>query len=124
LLATIPIPKGKNAKVLADYIGGCGAGRAYCAIQPNGKVTPCVFMPIEVGDLRRQSLEDIWHNSEVLKQLRNREELKGHCKICKHRSMCGGCRARAYGYFQDYMGPDPGCINNMKAWRNSKLKKK
>jgi hypothetical protein len=30
--------------------------------------------------------------------------------------MCGGCRARAYGYFEDYLAPDPGCIYNMDAW--------
>ncbi|HHV72806.1 MAG TPA: radical SAM protein [Clostridia bacterium] len=109
--------KGEYAKMLADYIGGCGAGRAYCAIQPNGFVTPCVFMPtIKVGDLRRESLKDIWHTSKVLKDLRDRSALKEQCGSCQFRSMCGGCRARAYGYFGDYMGPDPGCINNLSAW--------
>ncbi len=109
--------KGAEAKMLADYIGGCGAGRAYCAIQPNGKVTPCVFMPEEVvGDLRTQSLAEIWKNSEVMKELRNRAAFSGHCGTCDYRAMCGGCRARAYGYFDDYLGPDPGCVNNMSAW--------
>ncbi len=109
--------KGAEAKMLADYIGGCGAGRAYCAIQPNGFVTPCVFMPDEVvGDLRQESLTDIWKNSEVMKTMRNRAGLSGHCGTCEYRAMCGGCRARAYGYFEDFMGPDPGCENNMSAW--------
>jgi hypothetical protein len=26
--------------------------------------------------------------------------------------VCGGCRARAYAYFGDYLGPDPGCKFN------------
>jgi radical SAM protein with 4Fe4S-binding SPASM domain len=109
--------KGAEAKMLADYIGGCGAGRAYCAIQPNGKVTPCVFMPEEiVGDLRAERLSAIWKNSEVMKIMRNRAGLSGHCGTCDYRAMCGGCRARAYGYFDDFMGPDPGCENNMSAW--------
>ncbi|MGI5891684.1 MAG: radical SAM protein [Bacillota bacterium] len=108
--------KGEHAKMLADYIGGCGSGRLYCAIQPNGKVTPCVFMPITVGDLRKERLEDIWHNSQVMKRLRDRSELQEHCGSCDNRSMCGGCRARAYGYFQDFMAPDPGCYKNTKAW--------
>ena len=102
--------------MLADYVGGCGAGRLYCAIQPNGKVTPCVFMPISVGDLRQEKLADIWRSSEVMKDLRNRSAMKEHCGRCEYRAMCGGCRARAYGYFGDYMGPDPGCINNIQAW--------
>ena len=108
--------KGQQAKMLADYVGGCGAGRLYCAIQPNGKVTPCVFMPITVGDLRQEKLADIWRSSEVMKDLRNRSAMKEHCGSCEHRAMCGGCRARAYGYFGDYMGPDPGCLNNIQAW--------
>ncbi len=109
--------KGAEAKMLADYIGGCGAGRVYCAIQPNGKVTPCVFMPQEVvGDLRRESLKSIWHNSEVMKRMRDRSALSEHCGKCEFRAMCGGCRARAFGYFEDFMGPDPGCVNNIRAW--------
>jgi radical SAM protein with 4Fe4S-binding SPASM domain len=108
--------QGQQAKMLADYVGGCGAGRLYCAIQPNGKVSPCVFMPIEVGDLRKEKLADIWRNSEVMLRLRDREAMTEHCGVCEHRSMCGGCRARAYGYFGDYMGPDPGCKYNIRAW--------
>jgi len=32
------------------------------------------------------------------------------CGKCRYRYVCGGCRARAYAYFKDYMKPDPGCI--------------
>ncbi len=98
--------------VLAEFIGGCGAGRMYCAIQPNGIVTPCVFMPIEVGDLRTESFIDIWQNSDVMQSLRERHDLKGHCSSCSYRNICGGCRARAYAYFGDIKAPDIGCINN------------
>ena len=109
--------EGQQAKMLADYIGGCGAGRLYCAVQPDGKVTPCVFMPKEVvGDLRKNSLAEIWQNSQVMDALRDRSQLKGHCGKCEFRSMCGGCRARAYGYFGDYQAPDPGCKFNKDAW--------
>lgn len=97
---------------LAEFIGGCGAGRLYCAIQPNGIVTPCVFMPIEVGDLRTESFIDIWQNSGVMQSLRERRDLKGRCGACSYRNICGGCRARAYAYFNDIKAPDIGCINN------------
>ncbi len=59
-----------KTRMLAELIGGCGAGRLYCSIQPNGIVTPCVYMPIEVGDLRTEGFMDIWENSGTLKQLR------------------------------------------------------
>ena len=99
-----------RTKRLAYFLGGCGAGRLYCAIQPNGLVTPCVFMPIVIGDLRKKSLRDIWANSDVLRDLCNRDALKGRCGHCPYRNICGGCRARAYAYYGDYMAPDPGCI--------------
>ncbi len=102
-----------QTRSLADFIGGCGAGRLYCAIQPNGLVTPCVFMPIVVGDLRRQSLRDIWLHSRVLNDLRDREKLRGRCGHCRYKYVCGGCRARAYAYHEDYLMPDPGCIREL-----------
>jgi len=35
---------------------------------------------------------------------------------CKSRNICGGCRARAYNYFNDILAPDPGCVNNYSEW--------
>ncbi|MEM2273067.1 MAG: radical SAM protein [Candidatus Bathyarchaeia archaeon] len=102
-----------RAKQLADFLGGCGAGRLYCAIQPNGLVTPCVFMPMVVGDLRRRSLKEIWLNSQVMNDLRDRGKLKGRCGRCEYKYVCGGCRARAYAYHGDYLAPDPGCIKEL-----------
>jgi radical SAM protein with 4Fe4S-binding SPASM domain len=108
--------------VLAEYIGGCGAGRMYSAIQPNGIVTPCVFLPIPVGDLRSELFIDIWKNAEVMRSLRERHDLKGHCGSCDYRNVCGGCRARAYAYFNDIKAPDIGCINNLQAYNELKNK--
>ncbi len=108
--------RGDKTRLLAEFVGGCGVGRAYCAIQPDGIVTPCVYMPIEVGDLKKQTFKEIWNNSSVLEELRSREDLKEHCGICEYRAACGGCRARAYAYFGDLKAPDPGCINNHKAF--------
>jgi len=111
-----------KVRLLAEYIGGCGAGRMYGAIQPNGVVTPCVFMPIPVGDLRSESFADIWRNAEVMQSLRERHDLKEHCGSCDYRNVCGGCRARAYAYFNDIKAPDIGCIYNLKAYNALKDK--
>jgi radical SAM protein with 4Fe4S-binding SPASM domain len=103
----------KRAQALADFIGGCGAGRFYCAISPEGDVQPCVFLPITVGNLKTEKLEDIWFNSPVFKVLRDRRKLKGRCGKCKFKFVCGGCRARAYSYHNDYLMSDPGCIRRI-----------
>jgi len=101
---------------ISEFIGGCGAGRFYCAIDPDGTITPCVFMPVSVGNVRKDDFEEIWETCPVFWDLRDRDKLKPHCGECEFRYVCGGCRARAYGYFGDYLAPDPGCVNNMDAW--------
>jgi len=103
-------PRSQSLRALAEFIGGCGAGRIYAAIQPDGKVAPCVFLPIIVGDLRANSFQEIWSSSPVLRKLRDKELLKKPCGECPYRYVCGGCRARAYGYFNDFLAADPGCL--------------
>ncbi|MBS7623461.1 radical SAM protein, partial [Candidatus Bathyarchaeota archaeon] len=106
---------------LAQFIGGCGAGRLYCAIQPNGLVTPCVFMPdLTVGDLRITRFRTIWRENEILRQLRNKDLLKPGCGACVYRHVCGGCRARSLVYLEDHLAPDVGCIRNLSEWERLK----
>jgi radical SAM protein with 4Fe4S-binding SPASM domain len=114
----IEMLKGRT-KSLTEFIGGCGAGRLYCGMEPNGDIEPCVFIPIKVGDIREQSLVDIWRNSPILKQIRSRDAFKG-CGGCEYKYICGGCRARAHAYFNDLQGPDPGCSINEKYWTEVK----
>ncbi len=104
-------------KALAEFVGGCGAGRIYAGIQPNGDVIPCVFLPVVVGNIRERTFWDIWVNSPLFNLLRDRSKLKGFCGKCPYKNICGGCRARAYSYFGDPIAPDPGCIYNLREWR-------
>ena len=94
----------------ALYLGGCPAGRLYCNIQPNGDVTPCMFMPRYpiAGNLRSQSFDEIW-NGPTFQSLRDRSFLKGQCRECKSVIVCGGCRAKAAAYERDYLASDPTC---------------
>ncbi len=111
-----PKLKGKLVS-LAEFIGGCGAGRFYLALEPNGDIQPCVFLPLKIGNILEDDFEDLWRNNKVLNELRNKDLIK-KCSQCKYRYYCGGCRARAYGYFGDYLMPDPGCINNIDVYKN------
>jgi radical SAM protein with 4Fe4S-binding SPASM domain len=108
-------------KQLADFIGGCGAGRFYMSVEPNGDLYPCVFFPhnpdVKLGNLMEDDFEDVWENNQLLSILRNKEILEGHCGECESHNICGGCRARAYNYFNDILAPDPGCINNSREWK-------
>ena len=105
-----------NLAPLAEFIGGCGAGRAYIALEPNGDIQPCVFMPVRIGNILKDDFKELWLNNRILNELRNRDLLKGYCSECPYKHVCGGCRARAYAYFNDYLAPDPGCIYNLEWW--------
>jgi radical SAM protein with 4Fe4S-binding SPASM domain len=90
--------------------GGCPAAIHYCAIAPTGDVLPCPYLPISGGNLREQSLVDIWSNSDIFCRLRERGNLIGRCGECQYQDVCGGCRARAFGTFDDPMAEDPLCL--------------
>lgn len=89
---------------------GCLAGTAYCIISPRGKVQPCAYLNMELGDVRETPFDEIWKNSEVLNTLRTLE-YKGGCGSCEFKRVCGGCRARAACYNDgDYMAEEPWCL--------------
>jgi radical SAM protein with 4Fe4S-binding SPASM domain len=93
------------------------------AMEPNGTFEPCVFMPIKIGNVRKDSLLEVWLENPTLKKLRDRKNFWGNCGICENRNTCGGCRARALGYFADVQGPDPGCMKNLQYWKQLKGEK-
>jgi radical SAM protein with 4Fe4S-binding SPASM domain len=117
---------------MSRWVRGCMAGLYYCRIYPSGEVTPCPYMPLNLGNIRERSFKDIWFNSEVFKALRDFDRLKGKCGVCEYRDVCGGCRARAYGVSTDlmdfcgalheptesqgdYLAEDPWCIYQPRA---------
>lgn len=90
-------------------VGGCTAGIAGVAISPELDVYPCVKLRIPAGNLKEQSLKDIWLNSPLFASLRNWHNLKGPCPSCEYVSVCRGCRADAWARTGDYLAPDPLC---------------
>jgi len=93
---------------LSEWSSACLAGRQYLRITPRGRVTPCPYIPMDLGDLTRQRLSEIWVSNAELNRLRN-ELPAGKCRICDYRLSCGGCRARAYAACGDLMAEDPKC---------------
>ncbi|MDI6785976.1 MAG: radical SAM protein [bacterium] len=94
------------------YNRGCLAGIDYCCILPNGDVHPCPYLPLNVGNVRKNCFSDIWEKSEIFTNLRSMK-YDGKCGQCDYKDMCGGCRARAYYYFKgNYMEEDYYCGMN------------
>ena len=106
-------PKHFPTELLAriPYYGrGCAAGMpfGYIRIAPNGDVTPCMLLQIKLGNIREKSIRKIWEESSILKRLRSRE-LGGKCGQCSYKTICAGCRGRAYERTGDILASDPGC---------------
>jgi len=95
---------------MAAMTKGCLAGTGVCFVSHKGEVFPCGYLPVECGNVRRQSLKTIWRNSEVFAWLRQPELLRGKCGVCEYQKVCLGCRARAYAATGDYLAEEPYCI--------------
>ena len=93
---------------LLNYETRCPCGVQYCRITPEGQVTPCPYLPVVAGDLRRQSFGEVWRGSEVFARIRAGDP-GGKCGRCEYREICGGCRARAYADSGDYTAADASC---------------
>jgi len=107
---------GTKARVVAKYLGGCGAGRTYVCIEPNGDVTPCVYLPHRVmGNLRKAPLVEIFRG-QYYELLNDRTDRVHHCGQCDYANFCGGCRARSDAYFGRLDAGDPGCVFNRDQW--------
>ncbi len=89
---------------------GCLAGTGFCFISHRGSVQGCGYLDIEAGNVREESFDQIWANSTLFCNLRNLSNIKGKCGICEYKSICGGCRARAYEATGDYLEAEPYCV--------------
>jgi mycofactocin radical SAM maturase len=95
----------------------CGAARMTCGISPDGNVYPCAFLQDEVfgaGNITRQSLDSIWHDSPVFKMFRERRV--EFCESCPRVDVChGGCPAVTYFLTKSLNFPDPECLFQCRA---------
>jgi radical SAM protein with 4Fe4S-binding SPASM domain len=98
-------PGGMNAMTK-----GCLAGTGVCFISFEGGVYPCGYLPVEAGNLTRQSFKEVWEDSPVFASLRDTGNLKGKCGCCEFRNVCMGCRARAYAATGDMLDEEPFCV--------------
>jgi radical SAM protein with 4Fe4S-binding SPASM domain len=108
-------------KTYTGGAGGCPAGTHYLGIRPNGDVTPCPYLPVFGGNLREETLASVWATSEPFVAIRRRNALGGRCGACELNTLCGGCRARAYGSTGDVMAEDPLCTHTPGRFAGSPL---
>lgn len=76
----------------------CGVGYDNCCITANGDVYPCAgWQDYVLGNVYRQSLAEIWENSERIKELRKITMASfPKCVECEARDYCRPCLVRNY----------------------------
>lgn len=108
------------------FVGPDGIGRApravnsgngFCFVSHTGDVCPSGFLPVVAGNIREQSVVDLYRNHQMFMDLRNPDLLKGKCGSCEFRRVCGGSRSRAYAHTGDYLQADPACAYIPPAYR-------
>lgn len=76
----------------------CGVGYDNCCITANGDVYPCAgWQDYVLGNVYKQSLQDIWEKSERVKELRKLTQASfPQCLECEARDYCSRCLVRNY----------------------------
>lgn len=78
----------------------CGIGRGQLFIRSDGTVSPCPQFPddVSLGNVRENSLKDIWNDSTFLNEARAIDPRNSEmCSRCEHLKVCkGGCIAEHY----------------------------
>jgi radical SAM protein with 4Fe4S-binding SPASM domain len=122
LLQRDGIDDGPLLRLAETVFHGCSAGRGFVYIKPNGEVWPCPFIEVNCGNVRDLPFAEIWADSPIFKDLREREKrLKGRCGECQYRRLCGGCRGRAWATTGDYLAEDPSCFIHSTEENNSSI---
>jgi radical SAM protein len=97
---------------------GVNDGKGILFISHQGDVQPSGFLNLVGGNVRSQSLAEIYHNSPVFRRVRDYAQLTGKCGVCEFKNICGGSRARAFALTGDIWRSDPFCIYQPAPWRN------
>lgn len=88
---------------------GIGDGRGFVFISHTGDVEPSGFLPLTVGNVKKDRLLDLYRNHPTMQRLRKPDTFNGKCGTCDFRAICGGSRSRAFLTSQDPYGSDPSC---------------
>lgn len=114
----------RNAEDAMRATKGVNDGKGFVFISHTGDILPSGFLPLTAGNVRRDSLVEVYRHSVLFKALRNPSKLKGKCGACEYKAVCGGSRARAYAVHGDPMASDPFCVHVPKGYSINKEEKR
>lgn len=95
---------------------GINDAKGFVFVSHMGEVYPSGFLPLSGGNIRQKPLAEIYQESPLFLALRDTNSLKGKCRVCEFREICGGSRARAYALEGDPLSQEPCCVYQPKCW--------
>jgi radical SAM protein len=99
----------ENAKGVAWRTAGVSDGKGFVFVSHTGEIFPSGFLPVSGGNVLRDSLTDIYRNSDLFRSLRDTTQRGGKCGLCEYQKICGGSRSRAFAFTGDFLAEDPRC---------------
>lgn len=98
--------------LMGKKVNPCPCGTTSFRIQPNGEVTPCIYLKVSGGNILDSSIDEIM-NSQVFRAIRNRDLTGTKCEFCHLKDSCkGGCAGAAFAENGSFNYPDPSCWIN------------
>ncbi len=94
--------RGPNASRIND-------GRGFVFVSHRGQIFPSGFLPLACGNVRTESVIDVYRAHPTFRALRDADRLTGKCGACEYRKICGGSRGRAYALTGDWLASDELC---------------
>ena len=108
-LKSDPDARGGAGKVIWRT-AGVSDGRGFVFVSHTGEIFPSGFLPVSAGNVRNDSLVDVYRNSSLFRVLRDPGAREGKCHQCEYTKICGGSRSRAYALTGNYLASDPRCV--------------
>jgi radical SAM protein with 4Fe4S-binding SPASM domain len=99
----------RHQQAARGHGAGIRDGNGIMFISHTGDVHPSGFLPLSVGNVRRDDVVAAYRESPLFRRLRRPELFTGRCGRCEFHSHCGGSRARAYAASGDPFSEDPLC---------------
>jgi len=98
----------KPIKERDKIYGGCSIGINGFCIDVDGTCYSCRRLGIPIGNIKENSIFDIFIKSKELNKERDYNSIEG-CGNCELLPVCRGCRAIAYHTTGNYFSKDPSC---------------
>lgn len=88
---------------------GVNDGRGFVFISHLGDIMPSGFLPTSGGNVRTDSLVEVYRQSKMFRDLRDSDGFTGKCGYCDYNDVCGGSRARAFSMTGNFLATEPYC---------------